>query len=347
VRVRQDPLSPDAAQARAQGQADAMLASDTASRSLGMQVTGVSPGRATVTMTVTAAMVNGHGICHGGYVFLLADSAFAFACNTHGVPVVASGADVSFLAPVREGDVLVAHGVERVLRGRSGLYDVTVLRDDEPVAEFRGRSRALPPPRPAPTAGPRPDRRRQSCVTSPPTRAASTRSRPPPATRSPPCSWSGCAGACSTPRPRPALPVGVRRGGRLPRRPARARRPAHFPFTTKADLRANYPFGMFAVPQEQVSRIHASSGTTGQPTVVGYTSHDVRTWAHVVARSIRAAGGRPGMKVHVAYGYGLFTGGLGAHYGAERLGCTVIPVSGRADARQVRLITDFRPTSSW
>jgi phenylacetate-CoA ligase len=117
----------------------------------------------------------------------------------------------------------------------------------------------------------------------------------------------------------------------------------HAPFTTKADLRANYPFGMFAVPQDQVSRLHASSGTTGQPTVVGYTSHDVRTWAHVVARSIRAAGGRPGMKVHVAYGYGLFTGGLGAHYGAELLGCTVIPVSGGQTARQVRLIQDFRP----
>jgi phenylacetate-CoA ligase len=117
----------------------------------------------------------------------------------------------------------------------------------------------------------------------------------------------------------------------------------HFPFTTKADLRAGYPFGMFAVPQEQVRRIHASSGTTGQPTVVGYTERDISTWADVVARSIRAAGGRPGMKVHVAYGYGLFTGGLGAHYGAERLGCTVIPVSGGQTERQVRLITDFRP----
>jgi phenylacetate-CoA ligase len=117
----------------------------------------------------------------------------------------------------------------------------------------------------------------------------------------------------------------------------------HFPFTTKADLRANYPFGMFAVPREQVRRVHASSGTTGQPTVVGYTERDLSTWADVVARSIRAAGGRPGMTVHVAYGYGLFTGGLGAHYGAERLGCTVVPVSGGQTARQVRLITDFRP----
>jgi phenylacetate-CoA ligase len=118
---------------------------------------------------------------------------------------------------------------------------------------------------------------------------------------------------------------------------------AHFPFTTKADLRDNYPFGMFAVPAEQVRRIHASSGTTGRPTVVGYTQADLDVWADLMARSIRAAGGRPGMRVHVAYGYGLFTGGLGAHYGAERLGCTVIPVSGGMTARQVQLINDLRP----
>ncbi|MFD9790003.1 phenylacetate--CoA ligase PaaK [Streptomyces sp. NPDC059070] len=118
---------------------------------------------------------------------------------------------------------------------------------------------------------------------------------------------------------------------------------ARFPFTTKADLRDHYPFGMFAVPQSAVRRVHASSGTTGRPTVVGYTERDLDTWADVVARSIRAAGGRPGDKVHVAYGYGLFTGGLGAHYGAERLGCTVIPASGGMTARQVQLIQDFRP----
>ena len=118
---------------------------------------------------------------------------------------------------------------------------------------------------------------------------------------------------------------------------------AKFPFTTKADLRQNYPFGMFAVPESRVARIHASSGTTGKPTVVGYTKRDIDTWADVVARSIRAAGGRAGMKVHIAYGYGLFTGGLGAHYGAERLGCTVIPVSGGMTERQVQLITDFKP----
>jgi phenylacetate-CoA ligase len=118
---------------------------------------------------------------------------------------------------------------------------------------------------------------------------------------------------------------------------------AKFPYTTKADLRDNYPFGMFAVPQDQVRRIHASSGTTGKPTVVGYTEADIDTWARVMARSIFAAGGRPGHKVHVAYGYGLFTGGLGAHYGAEKLGATVIPASGGMTARQVQLITDFRP----
>jgi phenylacetate-CoA ligase len=118
---------------------------------------------------------------------------------------------------------------------------------------------------------------------------------------------------------------------------------ARFPFTIKDDLRANYPFGMFAVPMAQVSRLHASSGTTGRPTVVGYTASDVRTWSHLMARSIRAAGGRPGDKVHVAYGYGLFTGGLGAHYGAEALGCTVIPVSGGMTERQVMLIRDLRP----
>ena len=116
-----------------------------------------------------------------------------------------------------------------------------------------------------------------------------------------------------------------------------------FPFTTKADLRANYPFGLFAVPRERVARIHASSGTTGKPTVVGYTKQDIDTWADLVARSIRAAGGRAGDLVHVAYGYGLFTGGLGAHYGAERLGCTVIPMSGGQTEKQVQLITDFQP----
>ncbi|MGO4728043.1 MULTISPECIES: phenylacetate--CoA ligase PaaK [unclassified Inquilinus] len=118
---------------------------------------------------------------------------------------------------------------------------------------------------------------------------------------------------------------------------------ARFPFTVKQDLRDNYPFGLFAVPRERLARIHGSSGTTGKPIVVGYTQADLDMWATVMARSIRAAGGRPGMMVHVAYGYGLFTGGLGAHYGAERLGCTVVPMSGGMTERQVQLITDFRP----
>jgi len=116
-----------------------------------------------------------------------------------------------------------------------------------------------------------------------------------------------------------------------------------FPFTTKADLREAYPFGFFCVPMERVARIHASSGTTGKPTVVGYTQNDLKGWGNLVARSIRAAGGRAGMKVHVAYGYGLFTGGLGAHYGAEAAGCTVIPMSGGQTERQVQLIRDFAP----
>jgi phenylacetate-CoA ligase len=117
----------------------------------------------------------------------------------------------------------------------------------------------------------------------------------------------------------------------------------HFPFTVKDDLRASYPFGMFAVPREQVVRVHASSGTTGKPTVVGYTRRDIETWAGLVARSIRAAGGRPGDLVHIAYGYGLFTGGLGAHYGAELLGCTVVPMSGGQTQKQVQLICDLKP----
>jgi phenylacetate-CoA ligase len=118
---------------------------------------------------------------------------------------------------------------------------------------------------------------------------------------------------------------------------------AKLPFTTKADLRANYPYGFFSVPMDQVRRVHASSGTTGKPTVVGYTATDIETWAGLVARSIQVAGGKPGMKVHVAYGYGLFTGGLGAHYGAEAAGCTVIPMSGGQTEKQVQMILDFRP----
>ena len=118
---------------------------------------------------------------------------------------------------------------------------------------------------------------------------------------------------------------------------------AKFPFTAKTDLRENYPFNMFAVAREKLVRVHASSGTTGKPIVVGYTRADIDIWSEVMARSLRAAGGRSGMIIHNAYGYGLFTGGLGVHYGAERLGCTVVPVSGGMTERQVQLINDFRP----
>ena len=122
---------------------------------------------------------------------------------------------------------------------------------------------------------------------------------------------------------------------------------AKFPFLVKANFREQYPFGLFAVPREETVRLHASSGTTGKPTVVGYTQRDIDTWAHLVARSIRAAGGRPGDLVQVSYGYGLFTGGLGAHYGAERLGCTVIPMSGGQTEKQVQLIAICSRASSW
>ena len=136
-------MTDPSAQVRAEQQAAAMYAADRASQSLGISITDVGPGRATATMQVSETMVNGHGICHGGYIFLLADTAFAFACNTHGLPVVAAGADVSFLAPARAGEELIAHAIERALQGRSGLYDVTVRSGETVVAEFRGRSRVL------------------------------------------------------------------------------------------------------------------------------------------------------------------------------------------------------------
>ena len=136
---------PDGPLERARRQAEQMWAGDEASRGLGIELGEVTPGAATARMVVRSDMVNGHGMCHGGYLFLLADTAFAFACNTHGVPVVAAGADVAFLATAHVGDELVATAEERVLTGRSGLYDVTVRRGDDVVVEFRGRSRSLPP----------------------------------------------------------------------------------------------------------------------------------------------------------------------------------------------------------
>ena len=220
-------------------------------------------------------MLNGHGICHGGYLFLLADSAFAFACNTRGLPVVAQGADVAFLAPVHEGDELVATAVERVLQGRSGLYDVTVRRGEQVVLEMRGRSRALPP------------RRGGDAVSDlPALEPVETASRDElAALQLERLRWSLQHAYDRVPHYRAAFDAAGTAPGDL-RELADLR---HFPFLTKADLRATYPFGMLAVPQEQVRRIHASSGTTGQPTVVGYTQDDLDTW--VAPRRAQPAGG--------------------------------------------------------
>jgi phenylacetate-CoA ligase len=159
------------------------------------------------------------------------------------------------------------------------------------------------------------------------------------------CNFSGCVGPCNTPSTTcPHYQRSFVHAGVHPSDLKTLGDLARFPFLTKQDFRENYPFGLFAVPREQVARIHASSGTTGKPTVVGYSARDIDMWANLVARSIRAAGGRAGDVVHIAYGYGLFTGGLGAHYGAERLGCTVIPMSGGQTERQAQLIQDFGAT---
>ena len=170
-----------------------------------------------------------------------------------------------------------------------------------------------------------------ACSTSPRRASRSSRSRSRRATSSGAAARAARVDAPARVRNVPTTGGGSTPRASIPTTAADSEDLAKFPFTTKADLREDYPFGMFAVPRERVARIHASSGTTGQPTVVGYTEQDLDTWADLMARSIRAAGGRPGDRVHVAYGYGLFTGGLGAHYGAERLGCTVIPVSGGHD----------------
>ena len=319
-----------------------MWTEDSASKGLGMQLISVEPGRAVLAMTMTDKMVNGHNIAHGGYIFTLADSAFAFACNTYNQRTRGAALRGDFRQSRQAGrpaDRARASSSQRA--GRSGIYDITVTREDGTViAEFRGHSRTIEGKilsggngieadhgrRILQALRPRADRnrlaRRDRGVADAAARmvAAST-----PTTMSRPIRKKFDA------------------AGVTPSDFKRLEDIAKFPFTTKADLRDNYPFGMFAVPQDRIVRIHASSGTTGKPTVVGYTQKDIDNWADLMARSIRASGGRPGMKVHVAYGYGLFTGGLGAHYGAEKLGCAVIPVSGGMTERQVQLITDFKP----
>ncbi len=298
-------------------------------------------------MRVRADMLNGHLTCHGGFIFSLADSAFAFACNSYNLTTVASGCTIEFVAPARENDVLTAVARERSASGRTGVYDIEVTNQHgAAIAFFRGKSYRIKghvldgaDRRGIASAGGWIDGRQEASAR----RSRADRDRQPRRAAGP-AACSACSGRLRTPTT--TSRTTARRSTRAGVHPRDCRSLAdlaRFPFTVKTDLRDNYPFGMFAVPREQVVRIHASSGTTGKPTVVGYTRADIDTWADVMARSIRAAGGRAGDIVHVAYGYGLFTGGLGAHYGAERLGATVIPMSGGQTEKQVQLIQDFKP----
>ena len=297
-----------------------MLAGDAASRALGIEVRDVGVGAATATMTIRADMVNGHGITHGAFVFAVADTAFACACNSHGPMTVAAAAVITFVAPSRAGDVLEARAVER-----SPFRALGNLRRHR--APRRRRHRGIPWYQPHDRDG---------------SRVSSLGTAPPPELLDPGerlsrdalldlqlqrLRWSLHHAYANVPHYRRAFES----AGVTPRRLRNARRPRAISLDHQDDLRDNYPFGMFAVPRQEVRRVHASSGTTGRPTVVGYTQDDLDTWADLMARSIRAAGGRRGDIVHVAYGYGLFTGGLGAHYGAERLGCTVVPGLRRDD----------------
>ncbi|KAG1256367.1 hypothetical protein G6F65_016342 [Rhizopus arrhizus] len=244
------------------------------------------------------------------------------------------------MAPGFEGDLLTAVAQERSLAGRTGVYDVTVTNQDgRNVALFRGRSYRIK----GQIVGVPADAREITM--------SNTMSKP----GLDPIEHASEdeLRALQLQRLKRTLKHAYENvahykkafddAGVHPDDLKQLSDISKFPFTTKKELREKYPFGMFAVPRERISRIHASSGTTGKPTVVGYTKGDLDNWANLVARSIRAAGGKPGDTVHVAYGYGLFTGGLGAHYGAERLGCTVIPMSGGQTEKQVQLISDFRP----
>jgi phenylacetate-CoA ligase len=341
-------LSPTQAQALAERVAQEMYERDLASQRLGMHVVRVAPGHAEVAMTVRADMLNGHAICHGGFIFTLADSAFAYACNSYNLTTVASGCTIDFLAPAREGDVLTGHrpGEERERahrrlrhrsRQRTRRSDRAVPRQE--LSDQGSCDRAA--------RGPGLERRKVHEYTMPvkkpkpgdlePIETASRDALE--ALQLERLRWSLLHAYQHVPHYRRSFDA----IGAHPRDVSSLADLAQFPFTSKQDLRDNYPFAMFAVPREQVVRIHASSGTTGRPTVVGYTAKDIDTWASVMARSIRAAGGRAGDIIHVAYGYGLFTGGLGAHYGAEKLGATVIPMSGGMTERQVALIQDFKP----
>ena len=250
-------------------------------------------------MTVRADMTNGHGNAHGGFIFSLADSAFAFACNSRNERAVAQACDIVFAAPARLGDRLVATATERHRFGRNGIYDIRVTKDvaDGPVvAEFRGRSRVVSGIWVRVSTRRRRRRRRRSDDDAGPVHAPRPLGRRRAAVR------RRAPGDPARPAHGHAHPRARERARTTPRRstpPGVHPDDLHdlsdlsgFPFTSKADLRDNYPFGMFAVPREEVVRVHASSGTTGRPTVVGYTATTSATWSDVMARSIRAAGGR-------------------------------------------------------
>ena len=265
---------------------------------------------------------------------------------------MAAQGNITFIRPGKLGDELVATAREISRSGRSGIYDVRVTAGDEVIAEFRGHSRMI-----GGTWLPR-DRHQDKNRDSEETHDGHGKSQGQGkrlraelddaerasrdeimALQKKRLAWSLKHAYDNVAHYKKAFDA----AGVHPSDFKELADLGKFPFTVKTDLRDNYPFNMFAVPREKLVRVHASSGTTGKPIVVGYTRADIDIWSDVMARSIRAAGGRTGMIIHNAYGYGLFTGGLGVHYGAEQLGCTVVPISGGMTERQVQLINDFRP----
>ena len=333
--------------------AEAMWQQDDASKGLGMEMVEIRAGHATLTMTIEPHMVNGQRIAHGGFIFTLADSTFAFACNSHNERAVAAQCNISFIRPGKLGERLIGDrprnlaqrtiGYLRCSRHRGGwCCDCRISRSFprdrwQLAADVRDRhqtkigqsgKRAMSSTK-LKESGYRAEMDDAERASRDEIIALQTRR----------LAWSLAHAYDNVAHYKTAFD----RAGVHPSDLKQLTDLAKFPFTVKTDLRDNYPFNMFAVPREQLVRVHASSGTTGKPIVVGYTKADIEMWSEVMARSIRAAGGRTGMIMHNAYGYGLFTGGLGAHYGAERLGCTVVPISGGMTERQVQLINDFKP----
>ncbi len=356
------------------GSTHPILKDDYASEWMGIEVVALDEGHATIRMSLRQEMLNGFGMAHGGMIFAFGDTAFALACNPanpgpgdDGNITVAAGVDINFLKPAFRGQVLTAIANRRASTGRSGLYDIQIYAADpgrpgprrdppprRPPPRFRANSpptllRANSSPSSAAAAAPSPrNRNREPQMTqetvAPTSEAVLDREETISRDELEALQLSRLQHTLAYAYDR--VPLYKRKFDDAGVHPTDLRELSDlgkFPFTTKEDLRLEYPFGMFAVPQHEVARIHASSGTTGRATVVGYTKKDLADWAKLVARSLRASGVRPGMKVHNAYGYGLFTGGMGAHAGAEALGCTVIPISGGQTERQITLIQDFKP----